>query len=361
MRDRPYAVLLSMVPGIGPAHFRRLIQQFGDARAAWQAQPTELAAAGVDGKALRALLSLRPKLDPEREWERLRSLGARVLVEEDDAYPAALREIADPPPLLFVRGDLSEDDQWAMAVVGTRRATAYGRQVADRFVADLAAAGVTIVSGLARGIDTVAHRAALEAGGRTIAVLANGLDEVYPPENRALSERIASSGALVSEFSPGTRPDAANFPRRNRIISGLCLGTLVVEAGYSSGALITADFALEQGRDVFAVPGSVFSPMSAGCHQLIRDGAKPATSATDILEELNMTRAVRQQPVQRVLPADSVESALLQRLSSEPVHVDELGRATAIPIATVSSTLTLMELKGLAKHVGSMQYVRGRA
>jgi len=189
----------------------------------------------------------------------------------------------------------------------------------------------------------------------------NGLDTVYPAENTRLAAEVAAGGALISEFPLGTRPDAINFPRPNRIISGLCVGTLVVEAGETSGALITADFALEQGRDVFAVPGSIFSPASAGCHQLIRDGAKPVVSATDILEELNMTLAVQQQEVQQAVPADPLEAALLAHLSAEPLHVDLIARAAALPIAAVSSTLTVMELKGLVRQVGGMQFIRGRA
>jgi DNA processing protein len=358
---RAFSVVLTMVPGIGPAAFRRLLEQFGEAEAAWRARPAELASVGLERKTLEALLLLRERLDPEREWERLQALGLQVLALDDPEYPAALREIADPPPLLFVKGTLEPVDRWSVAIVGTRRATAYGRQATERLAADLAAAGVTVVSGLARGIDTYAHRAALQAGGRTIAVLGNGLDTVYPPENRALAAEIAAQGALVTEFPLGVRPDAVNFPRRNRIVAGLCVGTLVVEAGETSGALITADFALEQGRDVFAVPGSIFSQASAGCHQLIRDGARPVTCAQDVLEELNMMQAVQQQEVARAVPTDPIEEELLRHLSLEPQHIDLLSRSVALPMATISSTLTVMELKGLVRHVGGMQYVRGRA
>jgi DNA processing protein len=256
---RAYAVLLATVPGIGPASYRRLLERFEEPRAAWLAPPAELAAAGLDRKTIERLVALRARLDPETAWRRLEALGGRVIAIEEPEYPPALREINDPPPLLFVKGTLEPQDRWAVAVVGTRRASAYGRQVAERLVADLARSGVTVVSGLAKGVDTYAHRAALEAGGRTIAVLGNGLDTVYPPENLRLAQQIAGQGALVTEFAPGTRPDAANFPRRNRIISGLCLATLVVEAGEASGALITSDYALEQGRDVFAVPGSTWN------------------------------------------------------------------------------------------------------
>ena len=361
MGVQPHAVLLTMVPGIGPASFRRLLERFGDAQAAWLAKPIELAAAGLDRKTTDALLALRRTLDAQREWDRLAALGVQILALDDVDYPSALREIFDPPPLLYLKGTLEPVDAWAVAVVGTRRATPYGRQVAERFVADLARAGVTVVSGLAKGIDTFAHRAAIEARGRTIAVLGNGLDTVYPRENAPLAEAVTRNGCLLTEFPLGTRPDAPNFPRRNRIISGLSMGTLLVEAGIGSGSLITADFALEQGRDVFAVPGSVFSAASVGCHQLIRDGARPVTAAQDILEELNLNSAVQQQEVQRAVPGDPVEVALMAHLSTEPRHIDELSRAADIPIATVSSTLTLLELKGLVRHLGGNQFVKGRA
>jgi DNA processing protein len=214
-------------------------------------------------------------------------------------------------------------------------------------------------SSLGRGVDSFAHRAALTAGGRTVAVLGSGLDRVYPTENRHLAEEIAERGAIVSEFALGTSPDAINFPRRNRIVSGLALGTLVVEADFKSGAMITATAAAEQGRDVFAVPGSILSPLSTGPHQLIKEGAKLVSSATDILEELHLDAVLEQRAVRQEVPADATEAALLALLTHEPVHVDELGRAANLPMAVVSSSLTLLELKGLARQLGGMLYVRG--
>lgn len=359
--ERRYWVALSLVPGIGPARFTRLIEQFGSAEAAWRASPADLARADLDRQIRDRLLALRARLDPDEELARLRRRGISTVTSEDASYPESLRTIADPPPILYVLGELAARDAWAVAVVGTRRATAYGRQVCDRLVGDLARAGVTIVSGLAKGIDTYAHRAALAAGGRTVAVLAHGLDQVYPPENLHLAREIAGQGALVTEFALGTRPDAANFPRRNRIIAGLACATLVVEAGASSGALITADFALEQGRDVFAVPGSIFSPASEGTNRLIRDGAKPVCRAEDVLEELNLTLVPQQAAAREDLPADETEAALLRLIGHEPIHIDDLGRAAALPIPVVSGVLTLLELKGMVIQVGAMQYVRARA
>src|ERR1700737_1764067 len=257
--ERAYWVVLSMATGIGPVRFQRLLEICGGARQAWHATDLELAAAGLERRAADAL---RRQTTPEAASARLRKLGIRALTLLDDEYPALLRQVADPPPVLFVRGRLTPADGRAIGVVGTRRATTYGHAVAERLGRELAAAGVTVVSGLAKGIDTSAHRATLQAGGRTIAVLGNGLDQVYPPENAGLARQIVESdaGEIVSEFAPGVPPDAVNFPRRNRLISGLSMATVIVEAGERSGALITADFALEQGREVMVVPGNINSP-----------------------------------------------------------------------------------------------------
>lgn len=356
--ERIYWVLLTSVRQIGPTRFNRLLDRFGSAEAAWNASLLDLAAAGLERRAVESLGRLRAQLDPAAEWSRLQQLGVSLVILDDPAYPSALREIVDPPPVLYVRGELSPADDWAIAVVGTRRASVYGRQVTERLVTDVARAGVTVVSGLARGIDTYAHRAALAAGGRTIAVLGSGLDRLYPEENRALASQIAASGAVISEFPLGTPPDATNFPRRNRIVSGLARATLVVEADFKSGAMITATQAAEQGRDVFAVPGSIFSPLSAGPHQLIREGARVVTDASDILEELHLTAVVEERAARETLPADPTEAALLQLLSDEATHVDELTRSAKLPSATVTATLTMLELKGLARQLGPMLYVR---
>lgn len=355
---RVFWVLLSMVSQVGPARFKRLLEVFGEPEAAWKAGPRALAEAGLDRRAIEGLAELRAKLDPAEVWGRIQRLGVTVLTLDDPAYPEHLGHISDPPPVLYLRGELLPADRWAVAVVGTRRMTAYGRQVVERLVPELARAGVTVVSGLARGVDAAAHRATLEAGGRTVAVLGSGLDRLYPTEHAPLAREITARGAVVSEFPLGTPPDALNFPRRNRIISGLAMGTLVIEANETSGALITADFALEQGRDVFAVPGSILSPASAGPNWLVKEGAKPVTSARDVLEELNLTAVAQHQAVREALPENETEAALLRLLSSEPLHVDELGRSSALPAAAVSSALTMLELKGLVRQVGGMNYVR---
>jgi DNA processing protein len=355
-----YYLGFNLVNGIGPARLDRLIERCGSIEAAWRAQSAELIAAGLDAKTAAALVKAQRTLDLDAELERVERAGVRLISREDASYPMALAQIPAPPPLLYVRGQISGVDDWSVAVVGTRSPTTYGREVTRRIVGELAAAGVTVVSGLAIGVDTIAHAAALETSGRTIAVLGSGLDQVYPERNRALAEQITANGALVSEFPLGTRPTPQLFPVRNRIISGFSLGTLVVEAGEKSGALITVGFALEQGRDVFAVPGPIFSPKSAGPNQLIRDGAGLVTRGQDILEALNLSAAAIQQEVQAVLPDDPTEAALMELVSYEAQHIDEIGRQSDMPITVVSSTLAILELKGLVRQAGPMQYVLAR-
>jgi DNA processing protein len=305
-----------------------------------------------------ALASARRKVDPSREVDNLRRAGADAITRRDPRYPPRLAEIYDPPPVLYVRGELDAPERPSVAIVGTRGATSYGRMAAEHLAAGLAREGVTIVSGLAVGIDAAAHRGALTGGGRTIAVLANGLDRVYPSQHARLSAQIAEAGALVTEFPLGTKPDAMNFPRRNRVISGLTSGTLVVEAGARSGALITASFAVEQGRDVFAVPGSIFSPASQGANSLIRDGATPVTSPEDVLAELQPSRPPRQLTVEDILPMDDTERSVMAVLAAEPIHIDEIARAASLPMSIVSSTLAMMELKGLVRQAGGMNYMK---
>ncbi len=292
--------------------------------------------------------------------EKIDRYGVKVLTCHDPDYPSRLKEIYDYPPIIYVRGSLLPEDEWCLAVVGTRRATVYGRQVAEEIVADLARSKITIVSGLARGIDTVAHRSALEAGGRSIAVLACGLDIVYPSENANLARSIMQQGALISEYPLGTRPKAENFPRRNRIMSGLSLGVLIVEANDTSGAMITAHLAVEQNREVFAIPGNILSPASRGTNHLIQEGAKLVRDYTDILEELNLTAVAHQIETKEIIPHSDTETLLLKQLGVEPTHIDEVCRSSGLPISTVSSTLTMMELKGLIKQAGNMNYVLAR-
>jgi len=355
--DRRYWIGLNLVKGIGPVRFRRLLDHFGDPQAAWQAPLADLAAAGLDRRSIESLEQVRRGGQLDAALQAIEQTGTQVLTWDDEGYPRNLREIAQPPPVLYVRGSLNAGDEWAVAMVGTRKASAYGKEAARELAAGLAANGVTVVSGLARGIDETAHRAALEAGGRTVAVLGSGVDVIYPGENRSLAKAITQAGAIVSDYPMGTAPESANFPPRNRIISGLSKGVIVVEAGEVSGALITTDFAAEQGREVFAVPGSIKSPMARGTNRLIQQGAKLVTAVGDVLEELNMVRVSEHRAARAVLPADETEAKLLACLSAEPAHIDDIGAQAGLPIAQVSGALALMELKGMVRQVGGMNYV----
>ena len=359
-KDIQYWVGFSFIPSIGRVRLNRLKTHFGNLEDAWKAEPAELIRAGLDDSVVRSVVSWRPRISLDAEMEKLDRYGVQVLTWHDPGYPSRLKEIHDYPPLLYIRGSLLPEDEWCLAVVGTRRATVYGRQVTEEIVADLAQSRITTVSGLAKGIDSIAHHAALDAGGRSIAVFAHGLDMVYPSEHTALARRIVQQGALISEHPLGTRPKPEYFPRRNRILSGMSLGVLVVEAGATSGALITANHALEQNREVLAVPGSILSPASRGTNRLIQEGAKLVLSYRDILEELNLGAVAQQIEMKEVLPASDTESLLLKQLSAEPTHVDEVCRGSGLPISTVSSTLAMMELKGLVRTVGNMKYVLAR-
>jgi DNA processing protein len=355
-----YWVAFSGVVGIGRVRISQLKEHFGSLQEAWQAPEGKLRQAGLDSRSIDALVTLRPRISLDAEMEKLERYRIKVLIHEDPLYPARLKEIYDYPPVLYVRGNLPVQDEPCLAIVGTRRPTIYGRQVTEEIVADLARSKITIVSGLARGIDSVAHRAALDAGGKTIAVFASGLDIVYPGENAKLAQAIMEHGAVLSEHPLGAKPKPENFPLRNRIMSGLSLGVLVVEAGERSGALITAHQAVEQNREVFAIPGSILSPASQGTNRLIQEGAKLVRNYTDILQELNLTIVVQQAEIKGFSPADEAESAILKQLSSEPSHIDEICRRSGLAMPEVSSTLAMLELKGIARQAGSMNYVLAR-
>ena len=320
--DIKYRVGFSLISGIGRVRLTQLENYFGNLEDAWKAAPAELKHSGLDNASIRAITSGRPNVSLEAEMEKLDRCGVKVLTCHDSDYPSRLKEIYDYPPILYIKGSLLPDDDWGLAVVGTRRATVYGRQVTEEITADLARSKITIISGLARGIDSVAHHSALEAGGRSIAILACGLDIVYPSENANLARRIMEQGALISEYPLGTRPRPENFPRRNRIMSGLSLGVLVIEAGETSGAIITAHLALEQNREVFAIPGSILSPASRGTNYLIQEGAKLVRDYTNILEELNLTAVAHQIEMKEIIPASDTESLLLKQLGVEPTHID---------------------------------------
>ncbi|CAN5802245.1 DNA-processing protein DprA [soil metagenome] len=356
--ETQYWIGFHRISGVGSATMLALKEAFGSLEVAWHASAADLRSIGLNEGAASDIARARREIEPEREFERLRDAGVDVLTIEDSDYPRLLREIAHAPAVLYIRGKLRAEDELAIAIVGTRKATAYGADMARRMAYDFGRADMTVVSGLALGIDTVAHHAAVDAGGRTIAVLGSGIDVTYPSRNRNLAESIVKHGALVSEYPLGTRPDARNFPARNRIISGLSRGVLVIEAPARSGALITASFAADQGRDVYAVPGSARSPASAGCHDLIRDGATLVTSARQILEEqlVEVTRAAVQTRME--LPEEPDERALYNLIGAEPRHIDELCHVSGMAIQETSGALIGLELKGLVRQQGAGYYVR---
>ncbi len=358
--EKQYWIGFNLVKGIGPSRLKKLLNHFGDVKTAWMASQDELRAAGLGNKITNNLIQARASMDLEGLQRRYETQDIHVLTWNDEAYPAKLHEIEYPPPVLYIRGQLKDVDQWAVAVVGTRRVTKYGRQVTAELVTHLVQSGVTVVSGMARGVDAVAHQTALNAGGRTIAVLGCGVDRIYPPEHRRMAEAIIQQGALISDYAPGTPPEGQNFPPRNRIISGLSLAVVIVEAGKSSGALITANFAVEHGRDVFAVPGHITAPQSKGPNWLIQQGARPLLAPQDILEFLDLTRIAEHREARATLPVNEAEAQLLQTLGREPIHIDEISVQTKTPVAEVSATLTMMELKGMVRQVGGMHYVAVR-
>lgn len=357
MESKAYWVGFTLVKGIGAVRFRALLDFFGNLEIAWNAPGEALRSAGLSEKIVENLIKTRRGDDLESTWKKIEKLKIQVLTWDEEAYPRLLKEINQPPPVLYVLGSIKVEDDWAVAVVGTRRVTGYGRQVTEEIGSFLAQNGITVISGLARGVDEIAHQSALRMKGRTLAVLGSGVDIIYPPEHRHLAEQIIANGALISDYPPGTQPEGSNFPPRNRIISGLGRATVVVEAGDQSGALITATFAADQGRDVFAVPGNIYSPLSKGTNRLIAQGAQPLLKPQDILETLQLVRVQQKATARRLLPSDGNEASLLSVIGAEPLNMDEIGAQSGLPIEKVSATLTMMELKGMVRNVGGTSYV----
>lgn len=348
---------LAFIPGIGPRLRRALLDRFGSAEAALRAAPSQWREVPGVGPAVVSSLEAADQIDVEAEIEQCRANDIGFLLDYHEQYPRLLKEIADPPSVLFQMGQLCAADSIAVAIVGTRHATRYGRRQAERIAAELARAGVTIVSGLARGIDTHAHRGALTAGGRTIAVLGSGLLEIYPRENEELAVAVKDHGALLSEFPPRSLPMKGHFPRRNRLITGLTLGVIVVEAGQRSGALISARLATEQGRDVFAVPGPVDSRTSRGCHELLRDGAILVESADDVFEHLGPlvvpTPREDGQVIRRPseLTLNDQEKTVLNAIDSGPTSIDQIVVTSGLPVHRVLSTISVLEMRRLVHRV----------
>ncbi len=365
-------VVLNLIPGIGALRIKKLLEYFKSPERILNASVKELQKVeGIGREFAGRITRWRETVDVKRELELVEKYGAYVLNLDDEEYPCRLREIYDPPAVLYVKGEVSANDEKAIAIVGTRYPSFYGRMITEDLGKKLAMRGFTIVSGMARGIDSAAHRGALAVKGRTIAVLGCGIDTVYPPENARLMKEIISSGAVLSEFPIGAKPDRENFPRRNRIISGLSLGVIVVEAAKNSGSLITAGFALEQGREVFAVPGKVDSPKSYGTHRLIKEGAKLVQDVDDILEELSMQvrglgggksqdpkngMSARQQTDVPHLKGE--EEKVYELLSSDPRHIDVICSEANLPVSKVSSTLVMLEVKGLIRQLPGKQFAK---
>lgn len=356
--ERPYWLGFSRVPGIGVQRANDLRRAFGSLEAAWNAPNHDLQTVKLPEFVIKNLIAFRHKFDPDTELQQLERKHIGVLTLDDPEYPYLLRNITNPPMTLYLKGRLTAADQRALAMVGTRKATTLGKDTARKFGRDLAAHGVTIVSGLAQGIDYEAHTGALEAHGRTLAVLGSGIDIIYPRQHHRLAETISENGAVISEFAPGTPPEGANFPRRNRVISGLSQAVLVVEAPLKSGALITATAAGEQGREVFAIPASLSNPFGFGCNRLIQEGAKLVMEISDIIEELRpIEERTQSREIAEQISADSpIEAQVLSYLRGDPAHVDDIARNSGLPVSEVLGILTLLELKGLAQSVAPMQY-----
>ncbi len=360
MDSKAYWVGFNLVRGIGAVRFKNLLNHFGNLEIAWDAPAGALITAGLPARVVENFLSVRKQINLDVLMKRIDDQGVQVLTWNDSVYPRRLKEIDQPPPVLFIRGSINVEDDWAVSVVGTRRVTPYGRQVASEIARFLAQNGITVVSGLARGVDAIAHQTTIQAGGRTLAILGSGVDVIYPPEHRKLAEDITKQGAVISDYPMGTQPESSNFPPRNRIIAGLSLATIVVEAGEKSGALITAEFAVEQGRDVFAVPGSILTPQSEGTNRLIEQGARPLLRMTEILESLKLEQIPEKQKSRKSIATNPEENQLLGCLNQDPKHIDEICALSGLPIQAVSATLTMMELKGLVTQVGGMNYVATR-
>lgn len=363
MKDMKYWVWLSSIPGIGARRFNQLIDQFGSPQAIWSASKRQLEMIpGIGGKTVSNILDKRYRDNLSTYMNRLKELGVGISCITDNNYPASLKIIHDPPFLLYVRGTLQDHGRKAIAIVGSRKATEYGKNMAYGLAYELACRGIIIVSGMARGIDTQAHKGALDAGGRTIAVLGCGVDICYPPENRDLMNKIINSGTVISEFPLGAVPIPGNFPARNRIISGLSMGVVVIEAGEKSGSLITVDFALEQGKDVFAVPGNAINQESKGTNRLIKEGAKMVTCIEDILEEFGETvqlSAVKTGfRVEHDLNLDDHEKHIVRNIGTEPTHIDTIMKKTGYNIQKVNSIITMLELKGILKQLPGKFFIR---
>lgn len=356
--NKAYYNAFNLIPQMGPIRFSRLENHFPSLKEAWDAGVLDLKQSGIEEKIAEKIFEKKKSIDVEKEWEKIDKENIRILVKEDNLYPAHLKEISSAPAVLYVKGDIFPED-FFIAVVGSRKVSEYGRRVTEDFSKELASFGATIVSGMAFGVDFIAQRECVKLKKRTVAVLGNGLDEksIYPASNRALAKEIIDCGCLMSEYPLGTPPLRQNFPARNRIISGLSKGVLIVEASESSGSLITAKFALEHNREIFAIPGNIYSKNSEGTNNLIKMGAKLVTSTKEILEEFNISFSKTKS--EEITPDNPEEALVIKNLKKdEAIHIDILSKNTQIKTAPLSSILTLMEIKGSVKNIGGMRYIK---
>lgn len=361
MNSTEASIALNMVPGVGPVRLRRLLEVFETPEQVLTAREAQLRMVdGVGAEVASAISHWQEKVDLSAELARIRDFGAQVITQESPEYPRMLREISNPPIVLYIWGELTDRDQHAIGVVGSRQTSHYGLECAKKLSYQLAYAGLTVISGLARGIDTAAHQGALAAQGRTVAVIGSGLMDLYPPENQALAEKITSSGAVISEFPMTFPPSTQTFPYRNRIVAGWGSGTLVVEAGLKSGALITATQALEHGRSVYAVPGQIDRPTSAGSNRLIQQGAKLVTGAADILDDLQILfrEAPKTSTPVNIANLSTEEQSILASVDSAETPIDLIVTKSGLPMAKVASTLLALEMKRLVKQLPGQQFVK---
>lgn len=355
-----YGNAFNLIPELGSVKLTRLLNYFRDFEAAWLAESTELSKSGLDAKTIEIIKAKQPSINPRESWNTLTKLGIEIITISDPEYPPQLKEIVTAPPLLYTRGNKHLLKQTGIAVVGSRKISAYGRQVIEEIVANLAPSKLNIISGLAFGVDAEALAVCLKSGANPIAVLASDLQDssISPRSNFNLAQEIIQKGCLVSEYALGLNVQKQNFPIRNRLIAGLSIGTLVIEADEESGALITANYALEQNREVFAIPGSIFSTTSRGTHKLIKKGAKLVSTVSDIFEELNLD--ITDVPDTQTFEETEQETKVLENLTREPVHIDDLVKQVNLPISEINATLSLLELKGRIKNLGGAKYAKIR-
>ena len=355
---------LSTVPNVGAVRYISLVKHFGSPDRVLSASEKELAKLPDIGPITTSSIKNQVFWDKvEKQLKLMEKYQVEIVTFKDENYPENLKSIYDPPPFLFVKGVIKKEDQNAVAIVGCRSASVYGKRITEKISRDLAGNGITVVSGMARGIDSIAHLSALKENGRTLAIFGSGLDIIYPPENKKLAEKITTSGAIISEFFLGTKPEGPNFPRRNRIISGLSLGVVIVEAGAKSGALVTAGCALDQNREVFAIPGNLGSKNSEGTNALIKQGAKLVTTVEDILEELKIATKGNKLNSSVHIEEDlshlsEMERSILKLIAEEPYHIDKIATQTSVSVPQALSALLSLELKGLVKQLSGKMFVR---